>query len=337
MTERILIVGYGSIGRRHLRLIREAQPESDIRVLSQSQVQEVPEYADGLYANMDEALKDKPTIAIIANPAPYHLSVAKSLMRIGCHLLIEKPMATNSNDAELFIHEIKSSGIAVQIGYNLRFLPSLVEFRRIIKNNELGRIFSIHCEVGQYLPTWRQGTDYRNGVSAKSELGGGVLLELSHELDYLRWIFGNIIWVSAWIGRLGDLDIDVEDTVYLTMGLTPDIQNKNQIVGTLSMDFARRDSIRYCQAIGTEGSLHWDALQGTVRHYCAKTDKWNVIFDQPPKPDISYINQWNHFIKCTKYGEYSEVSAQDGLSVLKVIEAARSSSAQSGIQVFVTT
>ena len=80
--------------------------------------------------------------------------------------------------------------------YNLRFLPSLQAYRERIQFGVIGKVLSVRCEIGQYLPSWRPGSDYRQAVSASRALGGGALLELSHEIDYLRWIFGEVAWVQ---------------------------------------------------------------------------------------------------------------------------------------------
>ena len=95
MMERILIVGHGSIGKRHLRIVRECLPDADIHVLRHQHYTEVPEFADGCFRNLVDACAFLPQAAIIANPAPFHLDSAIALAEIGCHLLVEKPIAVD--------------------------------------------------------------------------------------------------------------------------------------------------------------------------------------------------------------------------------------------------
>ena len=109
------------------------------------------------------------------------------LVSVGCHLLIEKPISVDTNGIMELIDAARNNKVLIQLGYNLRFQASLVHFRNLIHEGEIGRVLSVRSEIGQYLPTWRSDSDYRSGVSARKELGGGVLLELSHELDYVRW------------------------------------------------------------------------------------------------------------------------------------------------------
>jgi predicted dehydrogenase len=330
---RILIVGYGSIGQRHLRLVRESLPNADIRVLRHQVSDEIPEFANGCFSSLESAQAFRPELAVIANPAPFHLPVAQALIAEGCHLLIEKPLAADSVGVVACLELARAHGVVCQVGYNLRFLSSLQEFRRLVQAGLVGRVFSIRCEIGQYLPSWRPGTDYRQGVSARADLGGGVLLELSHEIDYLRWIFGEIRWVCAWTGRLGGLDLDVEDTAHLTLGFSAD---SYEAVGMLSMDFVRRDTTRQCLAIGTNGSLRWNALNGSVERYVPESAAWQEIFCYRHGRDDSYLAQWQHFMACVENSEKPCVTGEDGLAVVRIVEAAKRSASIYGQRVDVS-
>ena len=215
MIERVLIVGHGSIGKRHLRLARELLPDSDIRVLRHRDEKSIPEYADGIFRRMEDAVMFSPNLAVIANPATHHVNSALLLARAGAHLLIEKPLSQSVDRVKELLDISIENGCVIAIGYNLRFLPSLQFFRNRLLEGKIGKVLSVRCETGQYLPSWRPEIDYRQSVSARQELGGGVLLELSHEFDYLRWIFGEIDWVEGVISQSGCLDIDVEDNAQM--------------------------------------------------------------------------------------------------------------------------
>lgn len=332
ISPKVLVVGHGSIGRRHLRLVRESLPAADIAVLRHAPGSPVPEFANSVLHTLEAALAFAPTLAVVANPAPFHLPVAQALIASGCHVLIEKPLAAElSEQITEFLELARVSGVVCMVGYNLRFLPSLQAFRQQVLSGIVGRVFSVRCEIGQYLPSWRPESNYRQGVSARAELGGGVLLELSHELDYLRWIFGEVQWVSAWTGRLGGLDIEVEDTAHLTLGLGSSLDDEKVVA--LNMDFARRDTVRTCVAIGTAGSLKWNALDGSVCIYEAGASDWRQIFCHRPARDESYVAQWQQFLAAVDGGALLAASGEDGLAVLKVIDAARCSACNSGARV----
>ncbi len=336
MTQRILIVGYGSMGQRHLRIVRESLPDSDLVLLRRPGGSEVEGVA--CFSSLDQALAFKPQAAIIANPAPFHVDVALALARSGCHLLVEKPLSTTPERVPYLIQAARENGTVLQVGYNLRYLPSLLDFRQQIRAGRIGRALSVRCEVGQHLETWRANADYRKGVTARRDLGGGVLLELSHEFDYLRWIFGEVQWISAWTGRQSALDIDVEDTAHLLLGMADSTGGpaSNGPVATLSLDFLRRDTTRRCTAIGETGSLVWDALAGTVQLHSAAPGGAEVLFQHIPSRDHTYREQWLHFLGCIEKKGSPLINGDDGLAVLDIIEAARQSAQAASLRVQVT-
>lgn len=326
MIERVLIVGLGSIGKRHVRLIRELIPNVQIIVLRHKSCQNLSGVdIDNCVTNLTDALAFQPQAAIIANPASYHIDVALSLAKAGVHLLIEKPISNTSQGVLELIEICRSQDVTLMTAYNLRFLPSLQYFRELIMNRHMGQAISVRAEIGQYLPSWRPDTDYRQTVSAKAALGGGVLLELSHEFDYLRWLFGEVEWVSANCLKQSDLQIDVEDTVHVLLGFTQR-SGKSKLVASLNMDFVRHDTTRICTVIGKKGSLRWNALLGTVEYFEQDSKSWEVLYEHQHQRDDSYRAEWKHFLACINEDRTPEITGHDGLAVLKIIEAAHYSS-----------
>ncbi|NBO18356.1 MAG: gfo/Idh/MocA family oxidoreductase, partial [Proteobacteria bacterium] len=198
------------------------------------------------------------------------------------------------------------------------------EYRRLIQSGRIGKVISVRCEIGQYLPSWRPGSDYRHSVSASRALGGGALLELSHEIDYLRWIFGEVAWVQVSLSKQSNLEIDVEDTAHLILGFEADAEGR-KLIANLNMDLVRQDTTRQCLAIGEHGSLRWNGLTGIVEHFAAGGTAWEQVFEHKPQRDESYTAEWKHFIACIRDGVAPQVSGQDGLTALNIIEAARRS------------
>ena len=324
LINRILIVGHGSIGKRHLRLARNLFPDADIRVLRHLKSASTPEYSNGCFDNIDDLHSFTPQLAVIANPATFHIEVALKLTEQGVHLLIEKPIAASLEGIQLLLDLSRNNNTVLLVGYNLRFLSSLQQFRAALHSQTIGRVLSVRCEIGQFLPSWRPDSDYKQGVSARSELGGGALLELSHEIDYLRWIFGEVDWVSAILSQQGDLDIDVEDTAHLIFGFTTQIVDKIQLIASVNLDFIRHDTTRSCTAIGNKGSLRWDGLVGTVEQFDLESKTWVEVYRDEEKD--SYVSEWNHFLNCISGYEKPLISGNDGLKVLEIIEAVRQSS-----------
>ena len=319
---KVLVVGYGSIGKRHLRIAREHLPDADIRVLTRVAPLHIEPYLSGYFTDMQDALAFQPDVAVIANPATHHITSALALAAIGTHLLIEKPLATTEIAEDDFKQLSSYNNLVVLIGYNLRHLPSLGGFRQHILDGLVGDVHSVRCEVGQNLAVWRQDIDYRQSVSASKELGGGVLLELSHELDYLTWIFGDATWVQAWLGRQSNLDIDVEDSAHLLIGLSAQAEAKD-LVASVTLDFIRHDLTRTCTVIGDRGSLRWDGIAHQVSYFAKGASDWQVLYDQKAGRDESYVNQWRYFVECIEHAKQARPALQDGQRILRLIDSAR--------------
>jgi predicted dehydrogenase len=330
LISRILIVGLGSAGTRHLRLARELFPNSQIKVLRHRAQSTTPQFSDGYFSTMAEAIQFAPQIAIIANPSTFHVDVAQELAQAEIHLLIEKPLSSSLEGVAQLIKTCKDRKSILMIGYNLRFSPSLQHFRKLLGEGIIGDLLSVRCEVGQYLPSWRPESDYRQGVSAKRELGGGALLELSHEIDYLRWIFGEVEWVRAALSQQSELEIDVEDSAHLTVGFLPNSGGR-QLIGTLNLDLIRHDHTRTCTVIGEKGTLRWNGLTGEVDLFEEGAINWNKLYAHQPQKDETYRTEWQDFADSIQEKKIPFVTGEDGLRVLEIIEAARIS-ATSGAQ-----
>ena len=155
---------------RHLRLSRELLPKADIRVLRHQVTREIPEFSNGCFFSFEEAIAFSPQIAVIASPAPFHIPISQALAEARVHLLIEKPLSASLNGVIQLLETCQKQDTVLLTGYNLRFLPSLQRFRDLLGEQVIGKVFSVRCEIGQYLPSWRPESDYRQGVSARHEL-----------------------------------------------------------------------------------------------------------------------------------------------------------------------
>jgi len=199
-----LIVGYGSIGERHANILQNL--EHVVHVVTQRSVSEFP-----CHQSIREAMGDREfDYVIISNETVKHFDSFAQLKELGYEdkILIEKP---------LFHKTPKLQGLNVSntfVAYHLRFHPVILELLRVINAK---RILTINVYVGQYLPDWRPGTDYSKSYSAFKEAGGGVLRDLSHELEYVTWLAGKWKRVSAICGKFSGLYIDSEDVCCLLL------------------------------------------------------------------------------------------------------------------------
>jgi predicted dehydrogenase len=207
------------------------------------------------------------------------------------------------------------------VGYNFRFYKPMLTIEKALQQQKIGRVLSVRAEAGQYLPDWRPARDYRQTVSARRNLGGGVLLELSHEFDYLVWLLGDVETVWAHADRLSDLDVDVEDIAEVIL------QFRSGAVGSLHLDMVQRTATRTCRIIGTEGTITWDWDTHRVRMYSAVMDNWTDL--RPAEridPNDMYLAELKHFFDCVAGRATPVVDGEAGRRVLQIALAARRSS-----------
>lgn len=199
-----LVIGYGSIGSRHVRILKEL--EHSVSVVSSREIQ-----AERLYPDIRDAVsKVKPDYVIIASETGRHLSDLNTLADCGFQgiLLVEKPLFHLQPDHLPHLPDCS------YVAYNLRFHPLVTRLRELLKHES---ILTIQAYVGQYLPLWRPGRDYRKVYSADKQAGGGVLRDLSHELDLLNWLLGGWRKITALGGHYSSLQITSDDSFAILM------------------------------------------------------------------------------------------------------------------------
>lgn len=316
-----LVVGSGSIARRHLANFRRLLPDADVGCVSASG----RTLADGETAatkhlpSLAAAVAWAPDLAVVASPAPLHLDHACALLDASIPVLIEKPLSDSLDSVRNAAPLLAQYRDRIEVAYNLRFLSSARRMKALIEEGRVGRILGLQIEVGQYLPDWRPQADYRRQVSANRSLGGGVLLELSHELDYLTWLFGRFDHVFCIASNSGQLDIDVEDHADILL-------SRGGLTAQVHLDFLQRRASRDCKVIGATGTLHWDLIANRI--VLGSSEGEEVLFYDPAvdRNDM-YVEQLRGFIEVAAGRAAPRITVDDGLAVLDMIEAMRQSAA----------
>jgi len=234
---------------------------------------------------------------------------------------MEKPISNSMVGVDALLATCRERRVSLMVGYVLRFYTPLRVVKQAIVDGLIGRVLSFRADAGQYLPDWREESDYRKTVSARRDLGGGAVLELSHELDYARWLFGEVETVMATLGNLGGLGIDVEDTAEIIL------EFENGIIGSVHLDMVQRVPTRMCRIVGTEGTLLWDGVTHNVCMYTARTREW---IDLHPKTPVDrnemYMSELRHFFRSIQGEVPCEPSGEDGKRALEIALAAIQSS-----------
>ncbi len=319
---RALVVGCGSIGRRHARNLASlgvqhlAFCDTDPGALQQCQ-QEVKGEVFSVYSEALSAFK--PDLVLVCTPPSCHVEEALLALQAQAHVFIEKPLSHESGGIEVLIAEARRRDRNVQIGYNLRFHPGLQILKRLIDSEKIGRVLWLSAEAGQYLPDWRPWQNYRESYSARNELGGGILLDGSHEIDYICWLLGRPTEVSCHAEHISALEVDVEDSawIYLTF---PERRRAE-----LHLDFVQRTYTRTCKVVGETGTALWDFTSQEVRWFSAEEPRWHSLPYVFEANDM-YVAEMRHFLESLGRGTGPLIDLEQGRDVIRVVEAAKKSS-----------
>ena len=323
--KKALIVGYGSIGTRHVKNLMSIG-SMKILILTKRKNLGINQKNVKVIHNLKDALNEKPDFAVIANETRYHVPIALKLAKFGLDLFIEKPLSDSMKDIKKLGKIICEKKLITQIGCNLRFYPPIKKIKELIGKQIAGKPISVQVETGSYLPDWHPWEDYRKGYAAKKELGGGILLTAIHEIDYLCWIFGKITSVSSITGKFSDLEVNTDD---LSVSL---IKFKNNLIGEVHLDYFQRPYFKRCKIRCTKGVILWDSESNKIKIYNTKLKKWTskqVISNYKltsKKANTMYMDEMIHFLHCIKNRKKTINDFNQGLDVLEIALAIRKSS-----------
>ena len=311
----VAVIGTGSIGMRHLRILRLLETAKPTAVpIRPERVPQLKEEGWAAASDLDEAVRQGARLAVIASDTGRHLEDSLSALERGLDLLVEKPLAVDAKQGARIVEEARQRRRKLFVGCVLRFSDSLNRFREIL--NRIGAIHSVRIECQSYLPDWRPSRPYRESYSARAE-EGGVLRDLIHEIDYAGWLFG---WPAAVRGRaknLGRLGIQAEETADAFW----EIQGGGAV--SLHLDYLTRPTRRRMTAAGERGSLEWDGVEGTVTLLLEGTEKQVVHSSQTR--DEMFLAQADAVLKAVRgTGDPRLTSGEDGVRALAICDAVRS-------------
>jgi predicted dehydrogenase len=315
---KVLICGLGSIGRRHLRILHEHWKDVEVGILRSGcgpYYQEI-ELADQVFTTLSDSLSWKPDAAIICTPASNHLSTALILARQGIPLLIEKPVGDGTESRHDW-QELSALSVSVpmEVGYVLRHDPCRVAVKNYIEEKRIGRLVEADFYCGSWLPDWRTGVDYRDCVSANRALGGGALLELSHEIDLAQSLLGNLELRASVLNQSGLLEIDVEDQAHLLA------YSDDQCLVSIRINFCTQPPRRHIHIRGSNGEINWNLIAGKVE--VTEMGKRKIeCFQSPISSDERYRLQMEHFFSCAVGKKEPLCSLSNGLKTLGIVRRA---------------
>ena len=294
---KVLLIGYGSIGKRHFEILNGFYDVGTIDVITKQNIDEL---------NTFKTLQNIENITIydyfiIATETSKHFEQLEYICKHtkDKKILVEKPLF----DKEYTLEKCHNH---IFVAYNLRFHPLLQKLKEILVDEE---VYYANIIAGQYLPTWRTGQDYRESYSARLSLGGGVLRDLSHELDYTNWLFGEITIIDSINTKISDLEIKSDD-IFTALART----DEGTIIN-VTMDYISKMPLRRLTIHTKYKTIETNFVNNTLEIFDMDGMKDSILFETI---DRNYTYSMMHRAILNK-NKNSVCSFEDGIKTVKLI------------------
>tara|TARA_B100000745_G_C20136265_1_gene389485 strand:+ start:195 stop:1181 length:987 start_codon:yes stop_codon:yes gene_type:complete len=309
-----LVVGFGSIGKRHMNNLLHINKNCQIVIYSKRKdLKKLEGKNVKIFDSLEKCLSEKPDIGFITNETVFHVPTAKKLAESGLDLFIEKPLSNSMKNVKDLAKIVKEKKIITLMGCNLRFDRCIKKIKSLIKQKTIGKIISVKVECGTYLPDWHPYGNYSESYAGRDDLGGGVVLTCIHEIDYLYWFFGEIKEVFSITGKFSDLKIKSSDLSAIILKF------KNGIIGEVHLDYFQRPELRSCKIIGTKGTIYWNSLNNEVKIFDVKKKKWiRTLKVKNYDKNKQYVDELSHFLNCVRRKEKPINGLIEGIKILKI-------------------
>lgn len=323
---KISVIGAGSIGNRHLKTLSNLSQEEkivEIRCYDQNQVRAKEAVKDNksvvLSNTLDDAV-DGVDLVFLCVPTSLHYDVWLSIKKLGdFNFFIEKPLSHTFKNCDKMIFHQKKINKHAFIGYMLRLHPVLNRAKKLIEQNTIGKILNVRAESGFYLPFWHPWEDYRDFYMSWKTGGGGALLDTSHEIDYLMWMFGDISYAQGYSQTISDLEMTADDYTSCLF------EFKNGIMGELHLDLLQPEESRYLKVIGNDGVMIADLIKNSIKYNTIEKPDWILENIEVSYDDI-YTQEVKNVIKKIRGNKSKTTSIEEAAKVMQIVEAIRRSS-----------
>ena len=295
----IAVLGCGSIGRRHLRILRSQwagclfayDPDPEARCRAER------ETGACALSSLDEIWSQNPGAVFICTPTGTHLELAMEAAKRGAHLFIEKPVSHSLAGLNELNRIVERNGLTAMVGCNFRFRGGVAHLHRRLQSGVIGAPISARFVTGSYLPRWRSEQDYKQSYSS-SETEGGVLLDCIHEIDLALWMLGDAELKGSLVLPAQSIGLKTDGVAELLL------KHSSSAISSLHLDFVRREYRREIEIVGSEGSLRWNFTDGLVQRFGPDgvvAETWSSPEDA--RLDSMYEAQTSHFLRHAATGE----------------------------------
>ena len=274
----ILIIGFGSIGRRHTNNLLSLTKSNLIIYTNRKNIKktEFTNYTKNknrikIFDDFKQSLNEKPKICFICNETSLHIDFAIKLAKQKMDIFIEKPLSNTMKSIHSLQSILQKNRNILMVGCNFRFYPPIQKLNQLIIKKSIGKIISVQCENNSYLPDWHPSEDYTKSYAAKDSKGGGVTLTQIHELDFLTWIFGNHKKIHSLVRKRSRLKITSDDISVSIFEL------KNKIILELHLNYFSRPFYKRIKIRGENGIIYWNSKKNNLKIFNNKKQEWSII------------------------------------------------------------
>jgi predicted dehydrogenase len=300
----ILIIGLGSISKKHIQAIRSICNNPIFFALRSGNSNIEVEGVTSI-SNMNE-LESMPDFAIISNPTNMHFTTIEMVLEYRIPIFVEKPALHTIDGSENLIKKINEYNTFNYVACNLRFHPCIIYLKNHLSSMKK-RINEVNVYCGSYMPSWRPGIDFKKNYSANKIMGGGVHLDLFHELDYTYWIFGQPIKYKSFFSNKSSLGIDVIDYANY-------ILEYKQFCVSIILNYYRKDNKRTIEIVFDDDTWNIDLLSSNIYnkdgHLLFSTVDFSII--------NTYNDQMKYFIDHLQNKEIPMNSFAESINILKI-------------------
>lgn len=325
MTDaKVLIVGCGSIGMRHARMMKQLGVAR--LVLADPFSPRLEEAArelgiSAVFRSYEEALQQGFDAVVLCTPPHLHIQQAMMAIQAGCDVLTEKPLSVNLEGIEELEQAANANARIVMVGLCFRYHAGLLRVKQLIEQGAIGRLVSIRASIGEDLSAARPNVDYRKLYVTSRDVG--VTLDLCHEPDFVAWIAGKPIEsVTAATGQYSDLEMEGDDVAEIL------IRFQDRLAASVHMDFVQKFRRRTSEYIGTDGTILLDMAdwnRAAIACYRAAAQSWNEEVLQMERDDM-FMEMDKDFLACVQSREKPALDIRQGMISLQIALAARQSS-----------
>lgn len=317
MSLRFLVVGCGSIGERHMMNLKATVPNADIDVFDpQAERVKTVVMKYGVNAVLENSLDStRYDCVFICTPPISHIELAIRALHSNSNVFIEKPMSSSLSRVDELINIVKDRQLLAFVAYNFRFNKGINTIKRLLNDGKFGKIVHATAYFGQYLPDWRPWQDYKKSYTARRDLGGGIIHDGSHEIDYLVWLLGKPVFIQSQFASTNILSADTEAIADILLGF------KQDVLGYVHLDFVRREYRRSLEILCENGIIQWSLSDSVVKVFDVSDKRWSTIKLEENVNEM-YLEEVRHVIRCIEEKKRSDViDIENGISTLKLSNA----------------